>query len=170
MNIKERRDRIYKDIVQSDVPLSATTLSSKYHVSRQIIVGDVAILRAQNKSIIATPRGYIIQKNDQKQRYVIACLHRQEDTQDELNIIVDYGGIVEDVIVNHPIYGELKGYLHITSRFDVESFIEACRNAHAKNLSSISDGIHLHTISCESEKQYEIILQKLKEKDYLYQK
>ena len=46
MNAAERRGRILEYLRSSDGPLAAAALAQKLSVSRQIIVGDVALLRA----------------------------------------------------------------------------------------------------------------------------
>lgn len=167
MNTQERREAIKETIKNSHTPISASALAKTFHVSRQVIVTDVAILRAAQERIMATPRGYLYEK-ESKSRYTIACTHDQNQTQDELETIVDLGGIVEDVIISHPVYGELSGKLHIASRLDVKEFIDLCKDKQAKNLSDLSDGVHFHTISCPSEREYELILDALKTKGYLY--
>lgn len=170
MQTAERRAKVKKLILESEVAISATALAKICQVSRQIIVGDVALLRAEQEPIIATPRGYIYQKTEALNRYVVACVHDAQNTQDELNCIVDCGGEIENVIVSHPIYGELVGALHIQNRLDVQQFIDKCVESKAQNLSSISNGMHLHTIICKDDEQYNTIVHQLKEKGYLYEK
>lgn len=169
MNTQERREAIKIKIMESEKPISASTLAKIFHVSRQIIVGDVAILRASQEAILATPRGYIFDNKQVENTYIIACNHTQNDTQEELNIIVDAGGYIEDVIIHHSIYGELSGKLHIGSRLDVEEFIALCNEKKAKNLSDLNEGIHFHTIKVANEKIYNTIITKLKDKGFLYQ-
>ena len=169
MQTEKRREAIKKAIFESDKPISASALAKLFHVSRQIIVGDVALLRAKQESIIATPRGYIYQKEDTQHRYTIACMHDEKATQEELNCIVDCGAEIENVIVSHPVYGELVGALHIQNRIDVEQFVNKCKEENASNLSSLSNGMHLHTLICKDEQQYEEIVTRLKEKGYMYE-
>ncbi len=166
---KQRREEIKTILYNSDQPISASTLAKQFQVSRQIIVGDIAILRASSYSIIATPKGYIYTKDNEKKQYIIACIHNDQDTYDELNTIVDCGGIIINVIVNHPVYGELIGNLNLHNRIEVKEFIDLCQQTQAKNLSHISDGIHLHTIEVNEEKHYHIIVEELRKKGYLYE-
>lgn len=170
MNTETRRNAILKKIMESETAISASYLASIFHVSRQIIVGDVSILRAKHHPIIATSRGYIYEKQNDKMQYIIACLHNEKETEDELNSIVDNGGIVENVIISHPIYGELSGSLHIKSRYDVKQFLHKCESEKAKNLSLLSNGIHLHTIRVNTKQEYEHIVDELNKKGYLYRK
>lgn len=168
MDTQERREAIKKKIMESDKPISASALAKLFSVSRQIIVGDVAILRASQEAIMATPRGYVYEQKNNTNTYTIATIHDQSSTREELETIVDCGGVVEDVIIHHPVYGELTGKLHIHSRLDIEEFIALCNSKKAKNLSDLSEGVHFHTIQVPSEKHYQLILEKLKEKGFLY--
>ena len=143
---KERKEKILKLIRQSDKPLSASFLAKHFNVSRQIIVGDVALLRASGHKIIATPRGYIIEKQT-GHKETIAVKHHRDSIEEEMNMIVDLGGCIDNVIVEHPVYGEIKANLHISSRYDVSLFMDKFNKGKAQPLSTLTDGVHLHTIS-----------------------
>lgn len=166
----DRKEKIIEEIKKSDKPISASTLAKKLGVSRQIIVGDVALIRASGTNIIATPRGYILDSKQQNQTYTIAVNHSQEQMADELYTIVDLGGCAIDVIVDHPVYGQLTGKLHLSSRYDVDQFIKKVNNNQAKSLSQLTDGLHLHTIQCPNEDTYQRIVSVLDEKGYLFKK
>lgn len=166
----DRKEKIIEEIKKSDKPISASTLAKKLGVSRQIIVGDVALIRASGTNIIATPRGYILDFKQQNQTYTIAVNHSQEQMADELYTIVDLGGCAIDVIVDHPVYGQLTGKLHLSSRYDVDQFIKKVNNNQAKPLSQLTDGLHLHTIQCPNEDTYQRIVSALDEKGYLFKK
>ncbi len=163
MDNHNRRDKILDIIQNSDVPVSATKLSKDMGVSRQIIVGDVALLRAEGNDILSTPRGYISAPKEKNVTRRIAVNHNAEETQAELYILVDEGCTVEDVIVEHPIYGQLIGGLRISSRFDVDEFIRKSKEENAVPLSALTEGIHLHTVSANTEEQINRALDKLKE-------
>lgn len=163
----DRRQQVYNLIAQSSQPLSAAKIAKSLHVSRQIIVGDVALLRAAGHAIIATPRGYMIE-NSQGQMHTIAVCHQRDKMEEELNLIVDYGGCVNDVIVDHPLYGEIRGNLQLRSRHDVQMFMQKVRENQATPLSSLTNGVHLHTITVASEDIYSLIVQALKEHGFLY--
>ena len=83
----------------------------------------------------------------------VAVKHTPRQMEDELNTIVDNGCTVIDVTVEHPVYGQLTGPLQIASRYEVSQFIERCKKA--EPLSSLTDGIHLHTLSCPDEAAFE---------------
>ena len=148
MRGEERRSALM-DILRASVgPVSATALAEHLGVSRQIIVGDVALLRAGGENIAATPRGYICTRETCALRRTVACSHSAEQTGDELRIFVDNGCTVLDVIVEHPVYGQLTGQLQISSRYDVEQFLARVQAHDAAPLSMLTGGIHLHTLRC----------------------
>lgn len=170
MNSDERRLEIINILNKLDEPISGTELAKKLGVSRQVIVQDIAILRASGEEIIATPQGYIVLKDVDGNRIIktIVCKHSTYDEiEDELKTIVDMGGKILDVIVEHPVYGEIKGSLMISSRLDVEKFIKNLKNTNAEPLSSLTDGIHIHSIEIEDEETFKKIIEKLEEKSYL---
>lgn len=159
-NANNRREKVLKLINESNEPINATVLAGKLGVSRQAIVGDVAILRAAGHQIIATARGYLTEKPNNDTTYIrkIACQHTPEQTRDELYLLMDLGAIVEDVIIEHDVYGELTGLLRLSSRYDVDLFIERLHSSGAKLLSELTQGIHLHTIRCQSEAHFDKII------------
>lgn len=152
MRAEERRQAICNILNSSDQPVSAAALAGRFSVSRQIIVGDIALLRAAGAAISATPRGYVIgNKSPSGLLRQVACRHPSEEMERELNAIVDQGCTVLDVIVEHPIYGQLTGPLQLASRYDVAQFITRCAQSEAQPLSNLTEGIHLHTLACPSE-------------------
>lgn len=172
MDAKQRRKEITKILKGSDMPISASSLASQLSVSRQIIVGDVAILRASGANIMATPRGYQYQdtaENTFPYEGLIVCRHTPEQLQDELYTIVDYGGTVINVLIEHPLYGQLSGALNISSRYDVDLFLKQIwEEENAKPLSLLTNGIHLHQIGCKNQVVFERIKDILTEKGILF--
>ena len=165
MTSAERRAAILEQLEKNDKPLSATALAERFHVSRQIIVGDVALLRAAGRRISATPRGYIMGEDASGITSVLACTHQPKDMGRELNLIVDYGGEVLDVIVEHLVYGQLTGQLQLRSRHDVAQFLKKAEGASL--LSVLTDGIHLHTIRCPDEGTMLRVTDALKQEGFL---
>ena len=163
MKAEERRKRIAETLT-ADQPISATALAGRFSVSRQIIVGDIALLRAAGQEITATARGYVIPAQNGLLRR-IACIHSAEETRDELDAMVDCGCTVVDVIVEHPVYGQLTAPLHLSSRLDVDQFMK--RMDGAAPLSQLTGGVHLHTLSCPDETAYEHLLQLLRQRGFL---
>lgn len=151
MDAATRRAAVLHALHTADSPISASQLAAQFHVSRQIIVGDVALLRASGEAISATPRGYVLSRAEQGILCTVACCHPVEGTEEELNIMVDNGCVVLDVVVEHAVYGQLTGQLQIRSRYDVAQFLERLNADGAKPLSSLTDGIHLHTLLCPDE-------------------
>ncbi len=166
----KRREEIINFLKGSTQPISATSLASNFNVSRQVIVGDIALLRASSINIIATPRGYVIESpmNDGSIIRTIVCNHSSDDTLKELYIIVDHGGCIMNVIVEHPIYGQLCGELQIASRYDADNFLEKTKEHNALSLSTLTNGIHLHTIKYSNEATFERILAALKNENILF--
>ncbi len=168
MDAAGRRQKICETLERADHPISATALAEQLGVSRQIIVGDVALLRAAGEDISATPRGYLLKQGDAAGLIrTVACRHTAEGMEAELNTMVDQGCTVLDVIVEHPIYGQLTGSLQLHSRYDVQQFIARCREADAAPLSLLTEGIHLHTLSCPDETRYRLVLSSLRELGFL---
>lgn len=165
-----RRAAIAGILERAQGPVSATALAGRFGVSRQIIVGDVALLRASGAAISATPRGYVAARTwdaggvERK----VACVHTPEDMGRELRAIVDAGGEAVDVVVEHPVYGQLTGELHVRSRYDVEAFLQKVRENRAKPLSDLTGGIHLHTIRCPDGAALERVLRALEREGMLY--
>ena len=149
MRAGERRQAILDYLRQSSRPVSAGFLAERFSVSRQAVVGDVALLRASGADISATPRGYVILKPSQDLVRRVACRHDAAGMEAELCAVVDQGCSVLDVIVEHPVYGQLTGPLQLSSRYDVGQFLSRC--AGARRLSDLTGGIHLHTLSCPDE-------------------
>ncbi|MBO4235271.1 MAG: transcription repressor NadR [Firmicutes bacterium] len=152
MNAQERREEILETLKCAGSPLTASALASTYDVSRQIIVGDISILRASGHPIEATSRGYVMDPQREEFPYIgtIVCKHDQKGMEAELNAVVDNGGTVIDVIIDHAVYGELTGKLDIASRYDVSVFVERM-SGEDRPLSTLSGGIHMHRIGCKDE-------------------
>ena len=167
MDGSQRRATIARLLSCAKGPVSAAVLARECSVSRQIIVGDVALLRAGGMDIAATPRGYVIQSSPAGLVRRVAVLHDGADMEAELNAMVDQGCTVLDVIVEHPIYGQLTGPLQLASRYDVGQFIARCRQAEALPLSQLTEGIHLHTLSCPDQAAYDRVCQSLSKLGFL---
>ena len=167
----ERREAILDVLRARSEPVKGSDLASMFAVSRQVVVQDIALLRALGERILSTPRGYVMASSiaEGTVTRVIACKHSAgEELRDELTTIVDFGGHVVDVIVEHPIYGELRGTLAIDSRADVEEFVLALATSEAKPLSALTEGIHLHTIQAPSEAVMDRVIAALDKKGYLF--
>ena len=149
MEAQKRRDGIARQLERAQGPVSASALAKEFAVSRQVIVGDVALLRAAGLDIAATPRGYVLPARLAGHTFTVATSHDAAQMRNELNAIVDQGCTVEDVIVEHPIYGQITAPLRLSSRYEVEQFIRRCEEEAAVPLSLLTDGVHLHTVVCQ---------------------
>jgi len=164
MDAEARRKQILTTITKPDALITASMLAKSLNVSRQIIVGDIALLRAQGHEIIATARGYMIPRYKESGQYLgkVACQHSPENTISELYTIVDLGATIINIIVEHELYGEITGNLNLTSRDDVEAFMRKVENLNIKLLSELTFGIHLHTIACRDKSHFEQVCEALK--------
>jgi len=155
MRSEQRRQALLDILKQTTQPISATALAARFDVSRQVIVGDVALLRSAGEQISATPRGYVMTQ-EQRSGLVrqIAVKHDAAQLEAELNTIVDHGCTVVDVIVEHPVYGQLTGSLQLSNRYDVGQFLGRCSSFSAHPLSNLTGGIHLHTLICPDEASF----------------
>ena len=167
MHAEERRQAILNTLNNAGHPVSATALARQFSVSRQIVVGDVALLRAAGANISATPRGYVVLREAGGLVRQVACQHDAAGMEAELNAMVDQGCTVLDVIVDHPIYGQLTGPLQLSSRYDVSQFIARCARAEARPLSDLTGGIHLHTLSCPDEAAFQRVQAALRDMSVL---
>ena len=147
MDSSKRRLLIMDILKKAQGAVTGSALSKRCNVSRQIIVGDVAILRAQGIHIISTPRGYqLIAKQKGGLQQVFVCCHGPEMVEKELEAIVDNGGIVHNVVVEHEVYGDLEGKLNLHSRRDIQQYLKRMNDSKAELLSRISGGIHTHLV------------------------
>lgn len=145
-----RREQILDLLRTSARPITGSELAQHLSVSRQVIVQDVAILRAAGAEIIATPQGYVLARPRREHRAVLAVRHARDETERELMALVDAGVFVLDVVVEHPLYGELRGNLMLGSRADVTAWVARWQATHAELLSALTRGVHLHTVEAMS--------------------
>ena len=166
MKTEERRNRIQEILETSEEPVSGSALAKRFGVSRQVIVTDIAILKSRVPDLVATARGYIMMRSDEK-RCVFKVFHTEEQTEDELNAIVELGGKILDVYVDHRIYGTIRRPLEISSRRDVGRFLEDINSSASSPLMNITKGYHFHTVQARSEAVLKEIEEMLRDKGYL---
>lgn len=150
---EERRTKLLHILQTSKQPVTGSELSQITNVSRQVIVGDITLLKARNEPIIATSQGYMYLQNETRKNpeRTIACQHDPSQAQEELFLLVDIGITVKDVKIEHPVYGDLTASIMVSTRKEVESFLSKVTETKAILLSELTSGIHLHTISAASE-------------------
>ena len=166
MSGEERRGKIIQALKNSDKAVSATTLAKEFDVSRQVIVQDVAPLRANGKNIFSTNRGYLIQEDEETTR-VFKVQHEDDEVEKELTTIVDLGGTVEDVFVYHKVYGVLRAEMNIKSRMDIRNYMEEIRSGKSSLLKNVTSGYHYHTVQAERVEILDMIQEELQKKGLL---
>lgn len=163
MKNEQRRKNILKKLKLSNEPISATVFADAFSVTRQIIVADIALLRASGYPIRSEHRGYFLEKSDKNEILKrIVVKHGSDEVKDELFTIIDNGAKVIDVIIDHTIYGKISAELNLSSRYDVEKFIQQLDNTGANPLSILTEGLHIHTISIKDPESFERIVEQLK--------
>lgn len=167
MDGSERREKIIGILTGGKEPVSGSRLAKLLGVSRQVIVQDIALLRTAYP-ILATAQGYLLYPEDRgKARRAFLVKHTKEQIADELNTIVDAGGKVLNVIVEHDLYGQISADLNVATRREVEDFCGRLANSACGPLYAITGGIHIHTVEAESEEILDYLEKKLREKKYL---
>ena len=168
MTGSERRTAIMDQIKNSERPVSGSALARTFQVSRQVIVQDMAVIRASTPGILSTTRGYVLQQDKD-----IACTrefkvrHGQEHAAEELNLIVDCGGRGKNISISHRVYGRVTAEMDIRSRQDVNEFVQAINNSHSSVLSSATSGYHYHLIEASSQERLDLIGEQLKKAGFL---
>ena len=169
MDNTTRREQILQILHESTGAVTGTALAKACNVSRQIIVGDVALLRAQGAGIISTPRGYqLVTPLKKGCTLVFVCCHGMDLMEAELEAIVDNGGIVHNVVIEHEVYGNLEGTLNLHSRRDIQQYLKRMNDSKAEMLSTISGGIHTHLVEANSEEELDAIHKALQDLHVLY--
>lgn len=170
MDSQERRAYILQRLSRAEERVRGMDLAEVCQVSRQVIVGDVALLRAQGMDIVSTPRGYYLKKKKKSGIFhTFVCCHGAAETEKELLGIVRAGGFVHNVTVEHEIYGDLVGQLDIGSEKDVENFVSRVNETGAPLLSAISGGIHTHLVETATEEEMKQVKKTLQQLGILYE-
>ncbi|WP_306416992.1 transcription repressor NadR [Halobacillus sp. Marseille-P3879] len=172
LKAKERREQILTYLKQSKDPIKGHSLAETMNVTRQVIVGDISLLKASGEPIVATSQGYVYMSNAKNQfpyEEVIVCQHRPDQAEEELNVLVDHGVHVKDVIVEHPVYGDLTANLGISNRRDVTRLVEQLSSTGASFLSELTGGVHTHTVAAHHREALEEAKLELARKGILVQ-
>lgn len=147
---EKRRKQIIEILEKSDAAISGSVLAEKFDVSRQVIVQDIAILKAENYKIISTNRGYKLFENKRPSR-VFKVSHKDEEIESELNAAVDLGAEIVSVFVWHRAYGKIEAKLNIKSRKDVKDLIKRIESGVSRPLKRITDDYHYHLVEADTE-------------------
>ena len=161
-----RRKKIVECIENAQTPVSGAELAKEFGVSRQAIVQDIALLRTEGYPIVSTAKGYLLNEPKCATRVLKVC-HTNEQVEEELTTIVDLGGTVLNVMVNHRVYGRVEAALNIRNRRDVQGFLNDLRTGKSVPLLNVTSGYHFHKISAESEEVLDEIEHALQKKGFL---
>ncbi|MFD0897087.1 transcription repressor NadR [Loigolactobacillus binensis] len=165
----ERRTQIKEQLLATDQPLSANHFAAQFKVSRQTIVGDIALLRASGEVITAAFNGYLYRHEQNIFTGKVVCKHTPAQMETELRLIIANGGQVLDITVAHELYGELTGQLNLTNNLEITRFLHNYQTKNAHLLSELTGGVHIHTLACADAAQFTVIKAKLKAAGILYQ-
>lgn len=157
-----RREEILRSLKDSNEYISASRFAERFGVTRQVIVSDIALLRANGHCIAASRYGYRMESADADSLESIVCRHRSDQVLEEFYAVVDNGGSVVSVVVEHPVYGEISAQLGIHSRYDAQEFVSRMQSTNAAQLSDLSGGLHVHTITVPDPAAYGRIIAQLR--------
>lgn len=166
----DRRAQIIEYLSTRNTPVNGTELARHFGVSRQVIVQDIALLRAQKQPVWSTNKGYMLTSPTDRAegcRKVILVSHSMEQTLDEMTAIVDFGGKMLDIFIDHDLYGEIRAELIINDIHDAKDFCEHMAQSTSKPLKVLTSDAHYHTITAPSEKAMQMILDELSQKGIL---
>ena len=166
MTGSERRQKLLQLLSGTQTPISGTSLAKHFTVSRQVIVQDMAVIRAYTPGIISTTKGYVMEQESRCVRE-FKVRHKQSDAAKELNLIVDCGGRVCNISISHRVYGRVSAEMDIRSRQDVTEFIAALNDSQSTVLSTATSGYHYHLVEAASEERLDLIGEQLKAAGFL---
>ena len=170
MTGEERRKKILQMLQEQEIPLSGTALAKACHVSRQVIVQDIALMRAENHGILSTNKGYIYRAagiGTHQPKRVFYVKHDTRQALEEFLIITELGGTVLDVAVEHEIYGQIRVDLLIETPQDAREFARRLSLCRDNPLKVLTDDCHYHTVAAPSGRLLDLIEGELREKGYL---
>jgi len=168
---EQRRQQLIQVLADSDRAISGADLAKLFSVSRQVIVQDIALLRATNKNILSTNKGYLLFREEGKApcpKRSVRVQHRDEDILQEFYCVVDYGARILDVVVEHELYGQISVDLLIQSRQDAQNFVEQLAACSSRSLNILTDGVHYHTLEADREEALDRAEEALERAGFLY--
>ncbi|MBI5974990.1 3H domain-containing protein [Staphylococcus canis] len=164
-----RRMAMLRYLEEADQPIKGHELSQHFGVSRQVIVKDISYLKTQNHAIFSSSKGYYMNPEPQGKPYkrIIMCQHEKSEITEELTTIIENGAMIDNVSVEHPVYGTIQAELMIETLAHVATFVDNMEKYDGTMLARLTDLIHLHTISADSEKILDNAVHDLAEKGFL---
>ena len=166
MSGEERRNQIIQTLRSSNQPVAGKDFAKQFDVSRQVIVQDIALLRAKNYQILSTNHGYILQETKRLER-VFKVAHSDDRTREEMELILDFGGYVEDVFIYHRVYGIIRADLNVHTKEDIDHFLEDIKSGKSSLLKNVTSNYHYHTVSAPTEIILDLIQKQLQEHGFL---
>ena len=170
MTGEQRRDTIKKMLLQAQRPLTGTALAQELHVSRQVIVQDIALMRAEQMPILSTNKGYLLRPEAapvSQPKRVFFVRHTTEQVMEEFMTVIDLGGRILDVSVEHDLYGPIRADLLIENAQDAADFVERLNACQVNPLKVLTDDCHFHTVAAPSEKLLDLIEAELRTRGFL---
>ena len=170
MTGEARRAQILQKLKEQGPPLSGSALAKLFGVSRQVIVQDIALIRAEHYGILSTNKGYLYRTEETENtlpKRVFYVKHSTGQVLEEFTIVTELGGKILDVAVEHEIYGQIRVDLLIETAQDAADFSQRLLNCRDNPLKVLTDDIHYHTVAAPSEKLLDLIQGELKNKGFL---
>lgn len=170
MNGEERRRTLLQMLMAAREPMSGTALARELGVSRQIIVQDIALMRAERHDIVSTNKGYLCRATDfsnTQPKRVFFVRHTTEQVLEEFMTVIDLGGRILDVAVEHELYGPIRAELLIENAQDAHDFVRRLESCRDNPLKVLTDDCHFHTVAAPSEKLLDLIEEELRSRGFL---
>lgn len=170
MTGEQRRTEIRRMLQQNQQPMTGTALANALHVSRQIIVQDIALMRAEQLPIVSTNKGYLLRPDSVRAfqpKRVFFVRHNTEQVMEEFMTVIDLGGRILDVSVEHELYGPIRADLLIENARDAADFVERLAACRDNPLKVLTDDCHFHTVAAPSEKLLDLIEGELRSRGFL---
>ena len=170
MNGETRREKIKQMLQESSQPLTGTALANALHVSRQVIVQHIALMRAEQLPILSTNKGYLLRPDQTpaaQPKRVFFVRHTTAQVLEEFMTVIELGGRILDVAVEHELYGSIRTELLIDNARDAEEFAERLMRCRDNPLKVLTDDCHFHTVCAPSEKLLDLIEQELRTRGFL---
>ena len=170
MNGEIRREKIKQMLAGASQPMTGTALAAALHVSRQVIVQDIALMRAEQLPIVSTNKGYLLgpdaARSSQPKR-VFFVRHTTEQMLEEFMAVIELGGRILDVSVEHDLYGPIRADLLIENAREAADFVERLDRCRDNPLKVLTDDRHYHTVTAPSERLLDLIEQEFRSRGFL---
>ena len=170
MNGEARRETIKQMLLTARQPMTRTALAQELHESRQVIVQDIALMRAEQLPILSTNKGYLLRPEDTptpQPKRVFFVRHTNEQVLEEFMTVIELGGRILDVAVEHDLYGPIRADLLIENARDAAEFVDRLAACRDNPLKVLTDDCHFHTVAAPSEKLLDLIERELRARGFL---